>query len=358
MHFTSIFLPRKMRVIYGSKGISSQKLAAVLSIRHAMHSISSIERITLAFLLAISMLAYSGSIFAIGDSGGNTCAGSLVSSRDLQKIAGFGTPEELRTAIEEMAQRSLKLRASERIPLWRRLVFRKSTPATATKLEVDMAVREMINIPTCNSGGARMLDYAAGGGNLPVVEFLLALGADPEAIEDSPNGNYPTSLFFRCIKPYGGQIEISRKLAAYKLLVSKGADVNRLTRRGTGALLNCRDPDAFKLLLTIGAKIEATEYDPLDHWAHEAVVSGHLEELAIVKILSELPKADKSLTRRTEKRVCIECSGTGTDAFCRQLETLVEVRDRRIFETKLFAPSAGWSHERIERCNNLELIRK
>jgi hypothetical protein len=301
-----------------------------------------------SFALLVSFCVH-GSALAIGDSGGDACAGSL-NARDLVGIAEKGTREELQASLRRIAQVRIEQRQSPAVAAAKRWWHLLTRPRARTKevrnSDVETEVAKLVSMRLCNGSGARLLDHSVAAGNMATTLLLLELGAYEEALDKGHQGQ---SLFFRCV--YVSEPNLAGRREAYRHLIQKGADLNRATASGTGPLQTCRDPQAIALMLELGARLDASSHDPLDHWTEQAVARQDTVAVEIVRVFANMPASDRTLSRETEWRICVECSGGETrPAYCEQLARLVEPRDRRIFDPKGFT-GPGWSSERVGRCD-------
>ncbi len=206
------------------------------------------------FLLALLLIGASSDSFAIAD-------GSSCSRPDkLIELAAFGQPNEMKeTLIAWVARRW------NAMPPQLQNLF-QSDVRSMDEWRID-AKNSLINAPIY-CGNEWLLDYAVSGGNIAMVQWLLDEGADPNAGKIDPKQFSSQSIFFRCPnaitrnRPDGISEDEARQrtFQAYKLLIKRGADINRATLLSSGtrglsnALVNCSNDEMIPVLLALGVE--------------------------------------------------------------------------------------------------------
>lgn len=136
-------------------------------------------------------------------------------------------------------------------------------------------------------GRGTALQFAAKHGHLPVVEFLLASGADINA-----SSVWGTAIHLAVA---------GRHLKVAKQLIDAGADVNELPGQGSDtplqAAVRTGDMDVLELLLAAGAAVDAAEIRPYG-WSNTAlsIAAETNNSQLVAKFLSMLSPSDARQT--------------------------------------------------------------
>lgn len=289
-------------------------------------ALRTIQSVILTFVV---LTGFTSSAYAIGDSGGCTRPSKLID------IAAFGTPKELIDFIDV----TVNYQWDALSPQSRRSLEAKVTAKEEWRTK---AKRALVNGAVYCSGVEWLLDHAAMNGNISVVQWLLDAGADPSGTN---SGSHGQTIFERCAgylrqstRSDGLSLDevVRRRNLAFKLLVSRGGDVNRVTAdSGNGynyppknSLTHCSDESMLSLLLELGAdrspqkKGELWRYAPLQDAAWRAV--GDENKLGKVAILARGGFNDLRGTR-IEQTLAEACAQMKNQPSCLKLATIVQV---------------------------------
>lgn len=206
--------------------------------------------------------------------------------------------------------------------------------------------------------GAKLLDFAVAGQNMPNVSYLLALGVDPDAV--SPQDDtllmrcpYATPgsslLHLRSEPPERSRDETAKVLATYTLLIRSGASLDKYNRDGAGPLHRCNDPAIVDLYIRLGANVAVglddgtnparLHDDPtrrvVDYRVRQIIHGStwaQAHHLAILERVLPLV-SEHHVTARTENILAYGCRDASRQAACARLAKLLKVEDPRVFGT-------------------------
>lgn len=294
--------------------------------------------------------------FAYSGAGGECGSGAL------ETAAKYGTPEELAFAIDQRVNSLEKVVAS-----WDKELAKHPNYQDTSRVWLDGKVKrapleEKRKIFAQWWTGCReikLLDVAVSTANAKNIEFLLSLGADPNApsyrgrtllmrcpyAQDSKDG----SVIPHGVPPARTQEQQERVLAVYSFLLNHGASISQQDRDGLNALHLCKDPAIIKLLIKAGANVLIgidRKLDPstirdypvtqrvVDYRARQIVDNLSWEVDAQFAIIEQfLPLVnDRRVTAETERLISWRCEEPRKASICSRLGGLISARDANIFK--------------------------
>ncbi|MCI5070497.1 hypothetical protein [Acidovorax sp.] len=298
-------------------------------------------------------------------------AGAECGSSDLEKLAMFGTEEELVAEIDariyHIAEWTKKYETWKKHPIW--------TNPAVTSASLENRRTTFINWWT-GCSNIRLLDLVIASGNQSGAKYLLDAGADPNIVSE---GDYRReTIFMRCANltrdrrglttgapPPRSKEEIQEKIAVYSQIIAKGGDVNQLSKDRLSPLHRCQDPEIVAFLLenganpnrpiepksTPGAKSVSMSEPVLDYRVNRILEDYYWERDANFSILQTLlPRiANKALKQSTIWRICYECSNVRKSETCQKLAKIIKAPDQEIFGIEGRGYSSN-NDERFEQC--------
>ncbi len=327
-----------------------------------MNNISARNRcFVFAVLVLMPCLAY-----AIGDSAGGGCTSADL-KRPLLVAAMVGSPSELESEITKSIERYIVSSRRDRyIAPWEKVPENEPLPRA---LALDsVVIKAWVNL--LQSCDETLLDFAAAAGNIENVKFLLAVGADPSGrtsgianfvkkigiklVGSDFVGNGST-IFMRCLsmtsdwqrieKYYDTNRsldEYKKTLNVYSLLLKNGADLNLKDNYENTALHICEDPEAIRFFLDNGANPNLVDaYDflgrvgdtPFSRHVYRALDGPDATSDNSLRI-AELMASGGASKLVNLQRVCNSCGGGRKKNQCTVLSKLLDVNDKRIFQSR------------------------
>lgn len=324
-------------------------------------------------IVLVGLFINSSQVFSIGDSGGISC-----NEPEWIELAINGKPSELDAAINEKAQKGVDYEFEQRknsqksstILRW----LGKEDPAiySLTKMSLNVEKNWLINRNYgCIENGFTLLDMAAAAGNLENVAYLLAQGADPNAI--TKDGE---TIFMRCAdldenrkhiifhrymqEDRRSPEQIAAKLSAYVLLLKSGGNINARTKSsGDTALHLCDDSASIGLFLESSAKLQENGrgLNPLD--SHVINLFGKFYKqqepraVDIIKLIAKDSGKQKTDHKDANWKLCIEC---GRDDkyhadVCESLSFTFRAMDSRFFKGKV-----SIKNEKMQRSRECSML--
>lgn len=225
----------------------------------------------------------------------------------------------------------------------------------------------------CND--IHLLELAAAGGNQLTAQYLLNAGAEPNILSA---GN---TIFMRCanlrddrkrlsindVPPITRlKKDIDGKFAVYKLLLTRGGDLNKLNYSGLSALHLCRDPETIAFYLQNGANPNRpAKGDRANNQNNKDLISIPVLDFHLTRIVNDydlmrdtdfsileklLPSIkNKTLKQETLSHICYMCSDPEKAATCKRLSKLIDVPDKDIFRS---IEHGEKNDVAIEKCKN------
>lgn len=278
-------------------------------------------------IILLVLIGVSTNSFAIGDSGGCTYPKNLIDT------ASFGTPEQLNVLIEQYIDRkweNLENRTRELI----------QSDTRALKEWTQDTRNNLINTSVPCGTSEWLLGHAVANSNLDIVHWLLDAGVNPTGAERESD---PNTLFARCPAPYPGsrrpdgmahEEAMKRTIEAYRLLVSRGGDLNRVVSTDSGgypenALSRCRNQAMWPILIELGvdrspkSKDKAPRFAPLQNEVRLALYNDK-DRISKVQILATDGFNDLRGTR-VETHIFERCRIPENEKICEALAKLVRV---------------------------------
>lgn len=232
-----------------------------------------------------------------------------------------------------------------------------------------------------------LLDHAVAGGNIPVIDALLAAGADvngrPDngsefvvkdgAVQQRPPNVDARTLLMRCPRVAGPRNKVvasgdppgtdeQRALTrrGFEHILSRGADVHLLDSYGDSALKTCESADMLSVLVAHGAEPNLPTRDGsyLDIWVRRLIEADRPGTEALIKYRAEVVETldrllpalrSKMLSPEVERRVCRAC-GQGKVEACTALRQRIDVADERMLLPDSRLDASEWVLPRVERC--------
>ena len=121
--------------------------------------------------------------------------------------------------------------------------------------------------------GNTLLMSACQEGDASAVQFLIDLGADPNASSTGGTGLH--------IAAFGNSVDIIRRL------LDAGADPNQADVDGDTPLMICRSLEVVNLLLIHGAEVGSPTEPSLDEYGHDTVWHRHQDPDMLARLLQE-----------------------------------------------------------------------
>ncbi len=292
--------------------------------------------------------------YAPGGSGGAACGNSA-----LERVAMYGTPEELESAIDQRVVELEKIVAG-----WDKVLARHPNYYETSRVWLDEKVksasreekRKIFAKWWTGCSEIKLLDAAVSAVNAQNVEFLLSLGVDPNA--PSYRGR---TLIMRCptaregsVVTHGAPPERTREqqervLAVYSFLLNHGMSISQQDRDGLNALHLCNDPAIIRLLIKAGADVSIgidRMRDPstirdypvtlrvVDYRARRIAEGFNWESDALFAIIEQfIPLVnDRRVTAETERLISRRCENPHNAPICARLGKLISARDVDIFK--------------------------
>ncbi len=234
--------------------------------------------------------------------------------------------------------------------VWRNREVKNAS--TAKKREIFAQWWECRNI--------KLLDLAVAGRNMPNVEYLLALGVDPNA-----RSNDGSTVLMRCPQRWQGngsiftyyappnrpdRAEAEKVQAIYSRLIRQGASMSRQDNsRDLSALHLCNDMEAIEAFIKNGADFAVgidRNVDPasiqFENSKNQRVIDFRIKSLfsqvpwerqPYISILERLVPLvnERRILAKTERDIAKSCKAPQNAETCVRLATMITPKDTAIF---------------------------
>lgn len=312
-----------------------------------------------------------------GGSGAGGCG-----DRVLEKLASSGPVDEFVAVLDRrVADYRKRLEEALTTRLFGAVL---SSPKTSHLPTSDEVRRFYVNRGGCLDV---LLDHAVAGGNIPVIDALLAAGADPNGrldygsdyfVQDGVVRQRPAlvqreTVLMRCRRiagpgdtvvasslPLASDEQQARTRRGFEYILSRGADVHLVDRRGHDALKTCQSANVLPLVVAHGAdpnrSMGGESY--LDLWVGRLLEADRpgmpaldAYGLDIIQTLDRVLPALrlKMLSPAVERRVCEAC-GQSKHESCAALRSRIQVADKRMLLSDARLDAAEAALPRAERC--------